>query len=98
MYKSILVIAFIAAATSAAVAREVCQDEQVRQINCTTVNGKQNCTVTYVTAQRCHQEPDKPGKAAAAGQSNQIMEADDGSSRAPKNRSNLLNKQILFVQ
>ncbi len=98
MYKSILIIAFIAAATSAAVARVVCQDEQVRQINCTTVNGTQSCTVTYVTAQRCHQVPDTPGKAAAAGQSNQILEADDGSNWAPKKGSHLVNKQILMVQ
>lgn len=98
MYKSILVIAFIATATSAAVAREVCQDEQVRQINCTTVNGQQSCTVTYVTAQRCRQVPDAPGKAAAAGLSNQIMEADDKSNLAPKNGSNLVNKQILMAQ
>ena len=66
MYKIILAATFIAATSYAALAKEVCHDEQVQQVTCRTVNNKQSCTVSYVTAQRCHQEPDTPGKSAAA--------------------------------
>jgi hypothetical protein len=97
MYKIILAAAIVAATGYAAIAREVCHDEQVKQITCTTVNGSQSCTVTYVTAQRCHQEPDNP-KSAAAGRATQTMQSDNETNWVPEKGSDLANKPILLLQ
>ena len=95
MYKSILVATFIAAATSAAVAKEVCHDEQVQQITCKTT-GDKSCTVTYVTAHRCHQEPDTPAKSAAAGRTNQVLQSDIEISS--NNGAQLMSKSVFLTQ
>lgn len=73
MYKIIIAATFIAATTFAAVAKEVCYDVTVRQINCKTVNGKQSCSVSYEPAQVCKQVPDKPANSAALTRSNQML-------------------------
>ncbi|MBZ0262991.1 MAG: hypothetical protein K8F90_20585 [Hyphomicrobiales bacterium] len=73
MYKIIIAATFIAATTYAAVAKEVCYETTVRQINCKTVNGKQSCSVSYEPAQVCRQVPDKPANSAARTRPNQML-------------------------
>ncbi len=97
MYKIILATTVIAFSSFSAMAREVCHNEQVKQINCSTVNGTEKCTVTYITAQRCHQEPDNP-KSAAAGRATETMQSDNETNWAPEKGSSLKNKQLLLTQ
>lgn len=74
MYKIIIAATFIAATTFTAVAKEVCRDVTVRQINCKTLSsGKQSCSVSYETAQICKQVPDKPANSAALTHPNQML-------------------------
>jgi hypothetical protein len=98
MNKFILAAAIIAATTCTAIAREVCRNEPVLQVNCTTVNGKKTCSVSHETARVCHQEPDKPGKAAAAGLTDQVFQSDDETYSSPDKNSVQKTKQVLILQ
>lgn len=74
MFKTLIAATFIVASTYAAVAKEVCHDVTVRQINCKTLSsGKQSCSVSYETAQVCKQVPDKPANSATFTRPNQML-------------------------
>ena len=98
MFKFILVASFVAATTCSAVAKEVCRDVKVRQVNCKTVNGEQSCTVSYEDAQICKEVPDSPAKAAAAGRADQILQPDNENNYGSNNNIQFIKKGTLFIQ
>ena len=98
MFKFILVASFVAASAYAAVAKEVCHDVQVKQVNCKTVNGERSCWLTYETAQICKQVPDTPGKAAAASHADQVLQSDDETNSSSNNSFQHKKKGTLLIQ
>ena len=98
MFKFILVASFVAATAYSAVAKEVCRDVQVKQINCKTVNGERSCWLSYETAQICKEVPDTPGKAAAASRADQVLQSDDETNSSSNNSFQLMKKGMLLIQ
>ena len=97
MYKFFLAAAFIAATSYAAVAKQVCQDIEVNQINCKTVNGKQSCSLVKVPAQICKEVPDKPASGAAT-RADEVTQFDNGSGGGSNKNLNFKKNKVFFVQ
>lgn len=97
MYKFILAAAFVAATSYAAIAKQVCQDIEVNQINCKTVNGKQSCSLVKVPAQICKEVPDKPAS-GAAGRADEVTQFEDGAGGSSNTNLNFKKSNAYFVQ
>ncbi len=97
MYKIILAAIIFAAASYSAVARQVCEDIEVNQINCKTVNGKQSCSLVKVPAQICREVPDKPAGGAAS-RADEVTQFDNGTGGGSNTNLNFKKNKVFFVQ
>lgn len=97
MYKIILAATFVAATSYSALARQVCEDIEVNQINCKTVNGKQSCSLVKVPAQICKEVPDKPASGAAS-RADEVTQFDNGTGGGSNTNLNFKKNKVFFVQ